>query len=76
MNQKFEQIAERFNLDLDHNGEYYTNHKTGMCHFFFTAHDIEIELLKHDLANEKCATKLLTNLCDSLEEKIRKAGIK
>ena len=62
MNNHFETLAEKFNLDLTHNGLNYMNPETGKCHFFYAAHDVEIAKLKHDIANWECAARLLPEL--------------
>jgi hypothetical protein len=71
----FETMAEKFNLDLSHNEEIYLHWQTGMSQYFYTAKDVEIEKLKHDLANEKAANLLLNHLHDNLLDRCKALGV-
>lgn len=73
MNKTFEQLAEQFNLDLNHNGLNYINPTTGMAHHFFTAHDTEIAKLKQEVCDLSFAARTYAHV---LETQKLNSGIK
>jgi len=71
---EFEKLAKHHGLSINKNEHGYLDPKMKLAQIFYDARQTEIDFLKHDLANEKCANVLFEQLHNNLIKKYK--GVK
>lgn len=69
MSNKFDILAKLHGLSLNKNEHGYLDPKTKLAHIFYYARQYEIDMLEHDLRNEKCASIMLSEALNIYKSK-------
>ena len=66
---EFELLAIRHGLSLNKNEHGYLDPKMKLAHIFYYSRQHKIDMLEHDLRNEKCASAMLSEAIKIYESK-------